>query len=423
MSDENDIERDGRASATAGGLQVRPADGVDDIEPYRARRPEGAELLLHLNEGAPPPPDVLAALARAASDAEAIRRYPIASDLEARLAAPLRIDPAQVVVTGGGDDAIDRLLRAVLAPGRTAVLAVPTFEMIERGVMLRGAERRAVDWPGGPLPTDALLAAAPGASLVAVVSPCNPTGATATTDDFLRIADARPEAIVLADLAYVEFADEDPTPALLTRPNVVVVRTFSKFLGLAGLRVGYALCGHPRVARWLRAVGGPFPVSAVGLAAAGVALDLDETSVRVRRERVRAERATLSARLHAAGYRVPRSQANFVYVEGPGAAALRSRLARRGIAIRGFDSAEGDARPEAVRITCPGDDDDFRRLIDAIDDIIGPAAAEGLPEPLRIEAVPGLAAATTAAARRPDAPDADGAPPATTPASGPETSS
>src|SRR5207247_4822990 len=104
-------------------------------------------------------------------------------------------------------------------------------------------------------------------ALIAVVSPNNPTGAAATAADIRCLAEAAPNAVVLLDHVYVEYADEDLTPAVIDLPNVVVLRTLSKAWGLAGCRIGYAI-GSPEIVASLRIAGAPYPVAAPSVALA-----------------------------------------------------------------------------------------------------------------------------------------------------------
>ena len=123
----------------------------------------------------------------------------------------------------------------MLEPGRTAILHAPTFEMIPRGVRLAGATTVEIPWRTEGFPKQAFLdaidtckkEAGQPPAMIALVTPNNPTGCVIPLLKVLALADAAPNSLILVDLAYVEFADEDPTPALLDRPNVMMVRTFS----------------------------------------------------------------------------------------------------------------------------------------------------------------------------------------------------
>ena len=248
------------------------------------------------------------------------------------------------------------------------MLTDPTFEMLPRYVRLAGATPVEVPWLDRPFPTeefDLAIDARTGAAFI--VSPNNPTGAAVRGRDMIGIAERHPACLVVADLAYAEFADEDPTRELLPLPNTVVTRTFSKAWGLAGLRVGYAI-GPAEVIGWLRAVGHPFPTSGVSLALAAAALEADQAGTRAYLDRVRTERAELAALLRSLGAATPPSQGNFVLGRFADAWAVADALAVRGIRVRRFD--RGTPLGDRLRITCPGDEADFDRLSAALREIL-----------------------------------------------------
>lgn len=324
------------------------------------------DLRLDGNEGRAPE------LALPAPSSELLRRYPRAAELEARLAVRHGVTPDRVLVTAGADDALLRLACAYLGPGRELVLPVPTFEMFERHAAARGATVREVEWPGGRFPVEAVIAArTPRTTLVAVVSPNNPTGAVVTADELERVARGVPGALVVVDQAYAEFAEEDLTGPALELSGTVVLRTLSKAWGLAGLRVGYAL-GPPEVLRCLRAAGNPYPVAGPSLAIAAAVLEQGEGAPRARARRIATEREQLASRLLARGWRPEAGQGNFVLARGGAPLWLRDALAGLGIAVRAFP---GRARLEdAVRITCPGEEQDLTRLLAALDTALAPEA-------------------------------------------------
>ena len=322
------------------------------------------DLFLDANEGAAPPDAVIDALR--GLDPETLRRYARPARLESELAEMLGVAPARVLVTAGADDAIDRTCRAMLDHDRALLVHTPTFEMIERYAALTGARIDRVGWFDARFPLDAMRDAITGRTrLVALVTPNNPTGSSIPTDDVLDIARTarRVGALVMVDLAYAEFADEDPTPALLAEPNLIVLRTFSKARGLAGARVGYAVCPE-RVAPWIRASGGPYPVSAPSLSLASASLR-DEKSLGDVVARIRSNRGRVTTALVERGIRVLPSDANFIaaIVEDP--ESVRLGFAERGIAVRTMPDKSGLER--LVRITIPSEDADVRRVLDAID--------------------------------------------------------
>lgn len=325
--------------------------------------------------------------ALASVSAQSARVYPDASALERQIASRFDIAPERVVVTNGGDDAIDRVCRSVIAEGDLTLIHTPTFEMIPRGVSLAGGVVDAVDWLDGEFPLETFLARiAPKVKMVAVVSPNNPTGRSLTRDQLRCIIQATSDAgsLLMVDLAYVEFAQDDPQAELLTAEHVVSIRTFSKAFGMAGLRVGYAITS-PTVATWLRTVGGPFPVSSPSLAAASAAdtHGADTTFV----ERVRYERESLREILESWNVGSVRSDANFLLARVPDAIEARERLLRRGVSVRAF-SPERESLIDRLRITLPGHAGDFARLVGALHAELAPNHPNPLAHSTEVTAVP-----------------------------------
>ena len=325
--------------------------------------PSFVDVRLDGNQGRPPSRAFFTALG---DDAELLRSYPLDRSLERALAARHRVTADRLFVGAGGDDVLDRLCRAVLEPGRRAIVPVPTFEMLERYIALTGAETVTIPWPEGPWPRAAVLSAITNdTSLVAIVSPNNPTGLVATVDDVRAISAAAPNAIVLVDAAYAEFGGQDLTSVALTLPNTVVLRTFSKAFGLAGMRVGYAIA-PPDVVRWLRSVGSPFTCGTWSRHAAEVRLVTGSGEVQDYVEAVARERDELHAIAERRGLRPLPSAGNFVFVRPTEPTWLRDALSSLGIAVRAF--------PSGVRITMPANDTVFARLVAAIEAAIAPEA-------------------------------------------------
>ena len=349
-----------------------PKSRIDPEAAYRRPTAPGPALLrLDSNEGVLPPQALLAELAGA--DPDLLRRYPEVAALEVALAERLAITPERVIVTAGADEAIDRACRAFLEPDRTLLLPDPCFDMFDRCAALAGGTLVRVPWRDGPFPLDGFLERLDArTSVVVVVTPNNPTGAVATLDQVRRLAAAAPNALLVIDHVYVEYADEDLTPGVLNLPNALVLRTFSKAWGLAGCRVGYAI-GSPYVIGVLRAAGGPYSVAAPSIALALAQLERGVEPLRAHVARVRTERDQLTARLAAAGGGLaPQpSQANFVLVQcGTRAQPIRAALAERGVVVRDFPGRPG--LETSLRITLPGNAADFERLCEALDAVLAP---------------------------------------------------
>lgn len=338
------------------GVRLSPRlRGVAPYVPPASRR--SAALLLDANEGAEPGEAIRQLLATV--DPERIRRYPDAGVLEAMLADRAGVDPDRVVVTAGGDDAIHRVCTATLDTGLQLITHEPVFEMIPRYARLAGAEVVQVPWLRGAFPVERFVASIGAATgLVAVVSPNNPTGAVAQTEDLVEVAQAAlgAGALVLADLAYVEFAGCDPTPTLAELPNVVMIRTLSKAFGLAGLRVGYAVC-PAGLAPALRAAGGPYPVSGLSLAVAEALVQAWECT-KPYLSLVHQQREALARLLRQLGADPLPSEANFVTAEFADAGRVHAALLAHGISVRAF----APPLERLLRITLPGEPQAFEHL-------------------------------------------------------------
>jgi len=333
----------------------------------RAADPRPIDLRLDANEGAGPTPEFLDVL-RPSRDA--VMSYPSARALEAEIASDEGIAPERVIVTAGADDALERICRAYLEPGREVILTDPTFEMLPRFSSLCGADIRAATWRNGPYPlARAMELLSPRTAAVFVVSPNNPTGLTATEADVRTLCEAAPDAIIVLDHAYIEFADEDIGPKVRHLPNLVITRTFSKAWGLAGLRIGYAE-GPAAVIHGLRSAGLPYTTSGLSL----------EIVRRWRREGrsataafisgVRRERALLIECLRGAGAECSDSQGNFVFARFRDAAFTADCLAGLGIAVRRY----GGALADSLRITVPADPASGERLRAALRAALRPRA-------------------------------------------------
>jgi histidinol-phosphate aminotransferase len=349
-----------------------PRSWIDPASAYEEPARAGAGVLrLDRNEGLLPSPALLAELVQ--TDPELLRRYPDVSELTSLLADRWGVAPDRVIVTAGADEAIDRICRAYLAPGRTLLLPDPSFDMLDRYAALAGGELVRVPWVGDVFPTDGFLERInERTAVIAIVSPNNPTGGVASLPDVRRIASAAPDALVLLDHAYVEYADDDLTSAVLDLANVVVTRTLSKAWGLAGCRIGYAL-GGPNIIAVLRAAGGPYPVAGPSLALAARQLERGVNSLALHVAQVRGERAVLTRQLASRGLRPRHSQANFVFVDcGARARFCAAGLAALGVRVREFRNRPGITT--ALRITMPGDATAFERLATAVETVLAPQA-------------------------------------------------
>ena len=289
----------------------------------------------------PPLPSVRAALAEAAGR---VNRYPdmAATRLVSALARRWEVPVDHVAVGTGSVGVCQQIVQAVAGPGDEVAYAWRSFEAYPIIVAVCGADSQQVPLdPDGRHDLPALAAAVGDRTrLVFVCNQNNPTGTAVRRAELTEFLDrVPPDVLVVLDEAYREFVRDPDVPDGLDlyrdRPNVVVLRTFSKAYGLAGLRVGYALA-HPPVAEALRKTAVPFGVSSLAQEAALVSLQaepelLDRVAVLV------AERTRVSATLRTQGWTVPDSQANFVWLPTGGeTAAFAAACEAAGVVVRPF---------------------------------------------------------------------------------------
>jgi histidinol-phosphate aminotransferase len=336
---------------------AREAFGADDV------------IKLASNESPwGPHPAVIDAIAEAA---KGLNRYPDqhARRLRGRIAERFDTDPARVAVGNGSCEILLAAAEALCEPDDEILFAWPAFSIYPHLAALSGAREIRVPLAEGYVhDLDAMLAEITAATqLVCVCNPNNPTGThipAARIADFCR--QVPDHVTVTLDEAYVEFqANDDPDATvdlLADFPNLVVLRTFSKVHGLAGLRCGYALCSAKFRAA-VDAVRQPFSVNELAQTAAAEAiLHTDDVAGRV--ERTIVERIFVEEELRELGLDPPESQANFSWVPlgDHDEAEVIQGLGRAGIVVRG---GEGLGGPGHIRVTY-GTRAENQRFLDAL---------------------------------------------------------
>jgi histidinol-phosphate aminotransferase len=287
-----------------------------------------------------PHPQVVEAIARTAA---AMNRYPDpdATLLRRRLAERCETDPSRVVVGNGSCEILLAAAEALCEPGAEILYSWPAFSMYPYLPALTGAREIRVPLGEGDVhDLDAMAAEVTAATQLVLV--CNPNNPTATHIPAAEVAafceGMPPHVTVILDEAYVEFqVDDDPDTTLdllEDLPNLVVLRTFSKVYGLAGLRVGYAI-GSPSFRAAVDAVRQPFSVNALAQAAGAEAI-LHSDDVLRRVESTVAERLRVEEGLAELGLATSESQANFSWIDLGDAeeAAVLAGLAAQRIAVR-----------------------------------------------------------------------------------------
>ena len=336
----------------------------------------GDDVAMLASNESPDPP--LPAVVRAAQRAlEGVNRYPDPSNsaLKRSLSARYGVAPARIAVGNGSCDILLAAGEALLEPGAELVYAWPSFSVYPHLAAASGATAITVDLDDEHRhDLDAMAVEITAATrLVIVCNPNNPTSTALPYAEIAAFAERVPRQVALiVDEAYCEFNlldDPDTTLDLLGRhPNLVLLRTFSKVYGLAGLRVGFALCGSEDFPRAVEQVRQPFFCNAAAQAAAVEALR-HQDAVTQRVERAIVARVEIESGLDALGIRHAASQANFCWLDRPEEADARAVVA--GLAARGVLVRAGAAlgRPGALRVTygTPGQN---ARFLDALAQVL-----------------------------------------------------
>lgn len=345
-------------------IPVRPV--FDTLPSYAAGKPpapvEGlTRYKLSSNENPlGPVPEV----ARVLAEFDAVHRYPdpLSTALRTALAGQLGVDAEDIVTGAGSLGALNQILKTfagVNADGvqDEVIYAWRSFEAYPILVGIMGARSVQVpNLPDGAHDLDAMAAAVTDRTrLILVCTPNNPTG-PAVTESQIRFFLAKVPATVpvVIDEAYFEFCaassipegEEPPLNGLdiyRDYPNVIILRTFSKAQGLAGLRVGYSI-SHPQITRHLRVAATPFAVSALAERAAVASIEHQE-AVMARVSHIVAERERVTARLRELGYEFPSTYANFVWLPlGERTGEFVDLMNRNALSVRAFGS-------EGVRVS------------------------------------------------------------------------
>lgn len=347
-----------------------PGTSLDDA---KARAETDDAVKLASNESPlGPHPKVVEAIASAASG---VNRYPDpeARLLRTRIAERCETEPGRIAVSNGSCEILLAAAEALCDPGSEIVYAWPSFSMYPHMAALSGAREIRVPLAEGFVhDLETMLEEINAATQIVVVcNPNNPTGTYLSAERIGAFVEDVPEHVtVIVDEAYIEFQAVDHPDATLdllaSHPNLVLLRTFSKVYGLAGLRVGYAL-GSPQFRAAVDAVRQPFSVNAIAQAAACEAI-LHQDDVAERVERNVAERIYIEEQVAALGLEAAASQANFVWIglgehdEGE----VVDSLARAGVAVRPGTPLGGPGNLRVTHGTRPENERFVAALADAI---------------------------------------------------------
>jgi histidinol-phosphate aminotransferase len=313
---------------------IRRMDGyVPGLQPA-----PGQKLVkLNTNENPfPPSPRVLEALHAAVSGTLRLYPSPEAAPLREQAARLYGLTPSQVLCGNGSDEILALLMKTFVGEGETIAWFQPSYSLYP--VLAEIGSARALTVPLPRVARSAEMAGlpvpSPAAKMFLLTTPNAPYGSAFPTAWVAELLE-RFRGIVVADEAYIDFADESSLPLLAANPRLIVVRTLSKAYSLAGMRAGLAL-GHEQIIREMMKVKDSYNVSRLAQVAACAALE-DEAYFRLTRERLIATRGRFSAALAGLGFTVLPSHANFIFAVPPrgiGAGTVYDGLLARGFLVR-----------------------------------------------------------------------------------------
>lgn len=296
-------------------------------------------------------------------------RYPdgAASELKQALSAYTEVGPRGILTGNGGDELIQLTLITFGGPGRAIVLHPPTFSMYYAAAKL--TDTRVVDVPllnGVDLDLEGMLAAGKGENVgvILVCNPNNPTGNCFSREEILRLVEETGK-LVIVDEAYAEFSGQSMIGELEGHPNLLILRTFSKAFGMAGLRLGYLL-GSPELIDLLNRARQPFNVNAFSQKAGVIALQYlpqFQAQVKVIKEE--------TSKLYRALTALPQvkvfpTQANFILFLPPDPDLWAAKLLEQGFLVRNMGNLAGLGK--SLRVSA-GQPEENRRLIAALEEI------------------------------------------------------
>ena len=350
---------------------IRPPEYVLGIQPYVPGKPiEELERELGISNSIKlasnenpvgPAPAAIHAIKESFAD---INRYPDGSGfyLKRALAEKLYVSDEEIILGNGSNELLDLAAKTFLKDGDEAVMATPSFVVYFMAVQSVGGKSIQVPLKNYTHDLSAMAASiTPATRMVFIANPNNPTGTINKKDEFESLMEKVPDdVLVVMDEAYYEYVSDhdyaDSMKYLRSEKNILILRTFSKIYGLAGLRVGYGIAKKEILADMNR-LRAPFNTSTIAQKAALAALS-DDAHVSRSREVNSAGKEYLYRELGALGISFVPTEANFVYIPVEGSVALYERLLKMGVIIRPMG-------PGAVRVTI-GLPEENRRFIEAL---------------------------------------------------------
>jgi histidinol-phosphate aminotransferase len=355
---------------------IRPPEYVLGIQPYVPGKPiEELERELGISHSIKlasnenpvgPSPAALKTIGESVAD---INRYPDGSGfyLKRALSKELGVSDEEIILGNGSNELLDLAAKTFMKDGDEAVMATPSFVVYFMAVQSVGGKSVQVPLKNYTHDLSAMADAITSATkMIFIANPNNPTGTINRKDEFDRMMERVPDdLLVVMDEAYYEYV-VDPDYAesmkyLRSEKNILILRTFSKIYGLAGLRLGYGIA-RKEILTDMNRLRAPFNTSTIAQKA-GIAALTDKAHIGRSRQVNEAGKEYLYRELGALGISFVPTEANFVYMPVEGSVALYEKLLKTGVIIRPMG-------PNAVRVTI-GLPEENRRFIGALKAVMG----------------------------------------------------
>ena len=351
---------------------IKATEHISALSPYSPGKPiEELErelgiknsIKLASNEN-PAGPSPAAIRAITAELKKTLNRYPDGSGyyLKTALAKKLSVKPEEIILGNGSNELIDIAARTFLAPGDKAVMAYPSFVVYSMAVQAAGGKAIQVPLRDYKHDLDAMLSAVtPKTKMLFIANPNNPTGTMNTKEEFDRLmSKIRDSMLVVVDEAYYEYVTDtgyaDSFKYFRAGRDILILRTFSKIYGLAGLRIGYGIANKEIITE-MNKVRAPFNTNSVAQKTAIEALK-DNGHIKKSKEINNTGKKYLYKELSSLGIRHVPTEANFIYMPVADSVNIYKKLLQAGIIVRAM-------RPDAIRVTI-GLPEDNKRFIKAL---------------------------------------------------------
>lgn len=330
-----------------------------------AREVKPEELIKLCSNESPigPSPKVIEALKR---EAENVREYPDSSSTELKklIGKNLNVNPDMICMGNGSDEIMDLICKTFIDPGDKCLIPIPTFSMYEIASRVNLGKPKFVELPNFQWETDILLREFRESKLAFICRPNNPTGNSIQEEGLLELLETGKPVIV--DEAYTEFTSNSAVSLIKSYENLLILRTFSKAFGLAGLRIGYSI-GNSEVIKALEVIRSPFNVNILAQTAARVALK-DKGFIKEVKNMVFKGKKYIQEELSKLEFNVLPSETNFLMIGldniEEDASTICNYLNQKGIIVRDLTNFRG-AGSNWIRITV-GKPDHNDKLINTL---------------------------------------------------------